>query len=162
MRRRVQFRQTDAEDPGCLHYVFMCKNFIEADKGVWLPQEGYRLDYGTQMDPPSVRGVLADVNTVKTKRLEVNNVPDSQFEIEYPPGTQVQDLVNKRAFIVPGGAELLDKAIAEAFPIINNQVVPTKFVRYQFRARLLWGLNIAVIVGLLFAVVYRRKTLAAT
>jgi hypothetical protein len=156
MRRRVLFRKTGEDDPGCLHYVFACKKFVEAYPGVWLPQECNRLDFGTQMDPPALRGVLAATNVVVAKQLKVNNVPDSRFEIDFPPGTQVQDLVKHKAFIVPGGIELLDKAMAEALPIVNNQVMAPDYLQSQFRARILWGINLVAIFALVAVVIYRR------
>lgn len=161
MRRRVLFRRTTIEDPGCLHYLYACSNFAEVFPGVWAPQECHRLDFGTQMDPSTVRGVVAAVNTIKTKRIQVNNVPDSQFEIDFPPGTQVQDLVSKKAYIVPGGAELLDKAIADAQPIVGSRVMPHGFARSQLKARALWILNLAVVIVLVSVIVYRKRSLAA-
>ena len=87
----VIFRKTGPEDPGCLNYVGICKDFVEADKGIWLPKLCYRVDYTTQVEPEHLRGKLTAVNKVSVSNLQVNNVPDSLFEVQFPPGTEIEN-----------------------------------------------------------------------
>src|SRR5262249_40067632 len=63
-------------------------------------------------------------NTVTAKTIHVNTVSDELFELSFPGGTTVQDLVANKSFLVPHGEDLLDEAIKKANPIVNGEVLP--------------------------------------
>ena len=106
MRRRVRFRLTGPEDASpCLDWVWICKDFTEVDSGIWLPRRCYRLDYAAQDEPPSVRGHLKAVNELGVKSIAVNDVDDSVFNLEFPAGTDVTDLIRNKDYVVPHGEE---------------------------------------------------------
>jgi hypothetical protein len=157
LRRRVFFRRTGPKDPGCLDNVVICKDFVEADKGIWLPKLCYRLDYTTQLEPEHLRGKLTAVNKVTVSDLQVNNVPDALFEITFPPGTEVQDLILNKAYFVPHGEKLLDKAIVEGRAIVNGTVGPLVPHALPERKRLpiLWFIN-GVVVFVIAAILVVR------
>ena len=126
LRRRVWFRKMDMDDPGCVMYVYMPTHFEEIDKGIWLPRLCFRMDYATQEDPEEWWGTLKGVLKVTVSELRANDVPDSLFRLEFPPGTRVHDLIAKKVYIVPGGKELLDRALQEALPIVDGKVQPRR------------------------------------
>ena len=159
LRRQVVFRKTGLKDPGCLNYVRICKDFVEADKGIWLPKLCYRLDYTTQLEPEHLRGKLTAVNKVTVSDLRVNNVPDSLFEVKFPPGTEVQNLVLNKSYYVPHGEGMLDKAIAQGSLIINGKVSPlSPYVSQEDkRFPVLWFINCIILLIILCAVFIIRR-----
>jgi len=161
VRRRVIFGRTGPNDAGCLDSLAVCKDMVEADKGIWLPRSCVRLDYTTQVDPESIRGKLASVHKVVVSNLVVNHVPDSLFEIEFPPGTEVHDLINNRAYYVPKGEALLEKAIAQATPIVDGKVFPPPHALEEPRSsRVIWLVNgsVALLIACLLLVQYLRRS----
>lgn len=120
IRRRVVFRKTAKDDPGCLLALVVCKDLVEVDEGLWLPKQVDHLVYTSQNEPESQRGRVTLVNKFKAGSLRVNDVPDSLFELEPPPGTQIHDLIQQKVYIMPRGIEMLDKAIAEGRSLVEE------------------------------------------
>jgi hypothetical protein len=158
VRRAVFIEKVSDDDPGCLSSVLVCKDFIEADQGIWLPTRCYLLYYTAQREPESIRGRLQTVQTVEVQRVKANAVDDSLFELEFPAGSQVLDLIKSKAYFVPHGQEMLDKAIAKANPIINGHVVP--YARVQ-RPWWIWACNGIFAVILVYLVRRFYKTRVA-
>src|SRR5277367_6739404 len=69
------------------------------------------------------------------KTIHLNTVSDDLFDLSFPAGTSVQDLVANKSYFVPHGEHLLDEAIARANPIVNGEVRP---FRSGGRFRLVW------------------------
>jgi hypothetical protein len=156
MRRRVWFQRRNFKSAPVLGFIYVNKDFREYADNIWLPSQCYRLDCAGSLEPENTQGLLTEVNTVTAKTICVNTVADDLFELSFPAGTNVQDLVTNKSFLVPDGEHLLDEAIAQANPIVNGEVRP-------FRSRAgfspAWGplliLN-AVMLGLISARVLWR------
>ncbi|HLJ95561.1 MAG TPA: hypothetical protein VKU02_20455 [Gemmataceae bacterium] len=144
VRRHVAFGLRSPEDGGCLQSVTMCRNFIMADTGVWLPKECQRITYTTFNEPESMRGRVHLVDKLVVRSVEVNKVALSLFQMEFPGGTEVHDLIENKAYFVPHGEGLLEEALAQARPIIDGKVMP----RVQ-GSKVRW---IMVVNGVLFCV----------
>lgn len=128
IRRRIWFQRPSAVDPAVLLYVYINKDLRQCERGIWLPQKCYRLDFAGPQEPKNTQGELADVHSVVATSIKVNHVPDETFELHFPPGTAVQDLINNKSYIVPHGENLLDDAIAKANPIVNGEITPISSV----------------------------------
>lgn len=113
VRRRIRFQRTKVADPGCLSYVMYSKDIRKMDDGVWWPMQCTMVSYTTQEEPPTRRGKVHMILNVRVNELKINNVPDSLFEYQFPPGLLVRDEVAGKTYYMPQGIELLDKAIAE-------------------------------------------------
>jgi len=124
VRRRVWFQMTSLNQPPVLAFIYVNRDFRQYADDIWLPHECYRLDFGGTLEPANTRGLLAEVHTVMAKAIEVNTVSDDRFDLKFPPGTNVQDLVENKSYFVPHGEHLLDEAIARANPIVNGEVKP--------------------------------------
>jgi hypothetical protein len=124
VRRRVWFQMTSLNQVPVLAFIYVNKDFRQYADDMWLPHECYRLDFGGTLEPANNRGLLAELHTVMAKSIQVNTVPDDRFELQFPPGTNVQDLVANKSYFVPHGEHLLDEAIARANPIVNGEVKP--------------------------------------
>jgi hypothetical protein len=135
MRRRVWFQMTNFDRAPVLAFVYVNKDFRQYADDIWLPHQCYRLDFSGTLEPANSQGLLAEVHTVAAKTIHVNSVPDDLFELTFPPGTSVQDLVANKSYFVPHGEHLLDEAIARANPIVNGEVRP---FRSRGRFRLVW------------------------
>lgn len=137
-------------------FVHIAKDFVDAStSGIWAPKLWYCLRY---CDEPAHFGKVQSVDKVVVSSVRVNDVPDSLFEISYPPGTKVVDRVNEVQYIVPSGEELLERAIAEGRPIINDQVVPAQVHRRAsgLRRWLLLG-NGVLASGILVILFFARR-----
>jgi hypothetical protein len=124
MRRRVWFQMRNLTSMPVLADVYVNKDFHQYGDSIWLPHQCYRLDFAGSLEPANTQGMLTDVHTVTAKTINVNNVPDDVFELDFPSGTNVQDLTLNKSYFVPHGEHLLDEAIARANPIINGEVQP--------------------------------------
>ncbi len=102
----------------------MNKDFRQDADNIWLPHQCYRLDFAGTLEPVNTHGLLTEVHTVMAKTIHVNTVTDDLFDLSFPAGTNVQDLVTNRSYFVPHGEHLLDEAIAHANPIVNGEVRP--------------------------------------
>jgi hypothetical protein len=159
VRRRVWFQLRNLTDPPVLAFVYVNKDFREADHDIWLPRTCYRIDFAGPQEPKPSHGMLTEVHSVLAKNIAVNSVSDDLFKLTFPPGTEVQDLVLNKSFVVPHGEHLLDEAIAKANPIINGEVIPAGFpVRPPVASSLRW-LVIANAIALAFilAWIYLRR-----
>ncbi len=123
MRRRVLFRKSNANDPGCLFQLYASRDFVEID-GIWFPKDCARIDFGTQEEPDEFRGVLKTVNRARVREIGANDVSDEVFTFQFPPGAQVIDLINNRSYYIPEGRDKLDEAIANAKPIVDGFIMP--------------------------------------
>ena len=65
---------------------------------------------------------MTEIHTVVAKTIDVNSVADETFDLQFPPGTAVQDLIASKSYVVPHGENLLEEAIAKANPIVNGEV----------------------------------------
>jgi hypothetical protein len=148
LRRRVWFQMTNLERAPVLAYIYVNKDFRQEAANTWLPHQCYRLDFAGTLEPPNTHGTLTEVHAVTARTINVNTVSDGLFELTFPPGTSVQDLVANKSYLVPQGEHLLDDAIARANPIVNGEVRP---FRSATAFRSVWGrlfiLN-AVMLGL--------------
>jgi hypothetical protein len=124
LRRRVWFQMSNLKTTPVLASIYINKDVQEDATQVWLPHLCYRIDFAGTQEPVNTQGMLNEVNKVVVRAIDVNTVRDDVFEITYPGGTNVQDLVAKKSYIVPHGEHLLDEAIARANPIINGEVQP--------------------------------------
>jgi hypothetical protein len=158
VRRRVWFQMTSLSQPPVLAFIYVNKDIRPCTEEIWLPYACYRLDFGGTMEPANAQGVLTEVNTVMAKEIRVNTVTDDLFELTFPPGTIVQDLVANKSYLVPHGEHLLDDAIARANPIIDGEVKPFHSGG-GFRSiwRQLLILNVVALVVAGGALLWRRR-----
>jgi hypothetical protein len=124
MRRRLWFQMRNLSSMPVLAFVYANKDLRQYGDTIWLPHLCYRLDFAGSLEPANTQGMLTEVHTVTIENINVNNVPDDVFELDFPPGTNVQDLILNRSYFVPHGEHLLDEAIARANPIINGEIQP--------------------------------------
>ncbi|HEV3298387.1 MAG TPA: hypothetical protein VG055_02040 [Planctomycetaceae bacterium] len=157
VRRRVWFQMSNLSQPPVLAFVYVNKDIRPCTEDIWLPHECYRIDFGGTLEPANAHGVLTEVHTVSAKEIRVNTVTDDLFELTFPPGTNVQDLVTNKSYLVPHGEHLLDDAIARANPIIDGEVKPFHSGG-GFRSiwRQLLILNVAVLIVAGGGVLWRR------
>ena len=160
VRRRVHFRRRNTNDPGELSYLQTCGDFVNAGKSVWLPTKTVQLVYTTYDQPPKDRGKLHWVKEVDAQP-QVADLPDSVFQVPFPPGAHVYDFVNKVKYLVPRGEESLDKAIALAEPLLAARAADTsrRWTLSRLPAALLWLTGAAPLVIVIFiAARGRRRT----
>jgi hypothetical protein len=158
LRRRVWFQMSNVDSTPVLASIYINKDFQEDPAQIWLPHLCYRIDFAGTQEPAHARGRLNEVNKVAVRAINVNTVPDDLFDITYPAGTKVQDLVSKKSYFVPHGEHLLDEAIAQANPIIQGQVQP---YRAGGGSHSIWPqlvvLNAAALVILIGGLWWRRR-----
>jgi hypothetical protein len=166
--RRVHLRRKTPKDPGELSYVQICKDFVDAGKHVWLPQKTIQLAYTTYDQPLKDRGKLHWLKAVDAQP-HVEDLPDSLFQIVFPPGTQVFDYTKKLQYLIPRGEVALDQAIAGAKPLVvqatqgNHRLVRQQPVVPHKSAPILLWCNGAFLMAavVVFVVRWRRRGLAA-
>jgi hypothetical protein len=124
MRRRVWFQMSNLKSAPVLAFIYVNKDFRQDADNIWLPHQCYRLDFAGTLEPVNTHGLLTEVHAVMAKTIHVNTVTDDLFDLSFPAGTNVQDLVTNRSYFVPHGEHLLDEAIAHANPIVNGEVRP--------------------------------------
>ncbi|HET6324288.1 MAG TPA: hypothetical protein VFG04_06275 [Planctomycetaceae bacterium] len=124
MRRRVWFQVSNPKKAPVLAFIYINKELRECADNIWLPYQCYRLDCAGTLEPENTQGMLTEVHTVTAKTIHINTVADDLFELNFPGGTNVQDLVASKSYFVPHGEHLLDEAIAQANPIVNGEVRP--------------------------------------
>ena len=162
VRRRVMFRKSGLLDPGCLNYVQVCQDFRRVAEGVFLPTKCRRYSFATQNEPESTRGKLAKVTSVAVTELAVNDAADPQFELAFPPGTQVNDTILNKSYLVPHGEENLDRAIAESnMYIVDGKVIPVT-PPLSWRRTAIWGVNGALLIVVAGTLAYRSYRKPAT
>jgi hypothetical protein len=155
--RRIHFRRRNATDPGELSYLQVCGDFVNAGKNVWLPTKTVQLVYTTYDQPAKDRGKLHWVKEVDAQP-QVADLPDSAFQVAFPPGAHVYDFVNKIKYLVPRGEESLDKAIVQAGPLLAARTLPQPMLS-RLPAALLWlsgAVPLAVVI--VIAARGRRRT----
>lgn len=152
VRRRVLFRQASSNDPGVLRAVYVAQQFQKFSDDVWLPEKTRRLDFATQKFPPQEHGKLLGINEFNAK-WEVNNVPDSQFDLSFPPGFLVTNYDNNTEFFAPAGEELLDDAISTAGKMPG--IISNDDKSGHFRLPALLIANLIAVVVLLFLLTLR-------
>jgi len=158
VRRRVWFQMTNLSRPPVLAFIYVNKDFRPCTEDIWLPHECYRIDFGGTLEPANAQGVLTEVHTVMVKEIHVNTVTDDLFELAFPPGTNVQDLVANKSYLVPHGEHLLDDAIARANPIIDGEVKPFRSgAGFRSIWRQLLILNVAALIVAGGGVLWRRR-----
>ncbi len=155
IRRRVYFILTGPKDPGCLSSVQMAGDYHDLGDGLWLPKAGVFLIYTAQADPESMRGKLAHVQTTKVSRLEVNNVPDSLFELSFPGGTMVYDEIESKVYTAPHGEGMLDRALAEGQPIVAGQILDPPTLPFPTKVLLMTAGVLASLIAALW--LWRRR-----
>jgi hypothetical protein len=126
MRRRVWFQRRNFQSAPVLNFIYVNKDIREYADNIWLPNQCFRLDCAGSLEPANTQGALTEINTVTAKTIRVNTVKDDLFELSFPAGTNVQDLVRNKSYLIPRGEHLLDQAVAQANPIVNGQVVPAR------------------------------------
>jgi hypothetical protein len=123
--RRLRLYDTAAQNRYYLGGLYIAKNFKDCFQGVRMPQLCYYVDYPKGQDPENSRNKAAKVDVIKVLDIGVNDVNDSQFQLEIPPGSKVQDLVKNLAYTMPEGQDLMDKALADAKVLVDGRVQPT-------------------------------------
>ncbi|HUE15134.1 MAG TPA: hypothetical protein VMR25_13270 [Planctomycetaceae bacterium] len=131
IRRRVWFQMRNVADAPVLAYVYVNQDFRQFDEAIWLPQHCYRIDFAGAQEPKNTQGTLTEIHTVVAKTIDVNSVADETFDLQFPPGTAVQDLIASKSYVVPHGENLLEEAIAKANPIVNGEVKPAGILSPQ-------------------------------
>jgi hypothetical protein len=157
MRRRVWFQMRNLSSVPVLAFIYALKDLRQYGDTIWLPHQCYRLDFAGTLEPANTHGMLTEVHTVTAKTINVNNVPDDVFEIDFPPGTNVQDLILNKSYFVPHGEHLLDEALARAHPIINGEVQPFHPGGGREIWRQLLLLNAVALLVLGTGLVWRRR-----
>jgi hypothetical protein len=162
MRRRVWFQMRNLSSMPVLAFVYANQDCRQYGDTIWLPHRCYRLDFAGSLEPINTQGRLTEVHSVAVKTINVNGVSDDVFELEFPPGTNVQDLILNRSYFVPHGEHLLDEAIARANPIINGEVMP---FHAGVGGRGIWRhlllLNAGALIVLGSGLLWRRRRTAA-
>jgi hypothetical protein len=158
LRRRVWFQMTNLAQAPVLAYLYVNKDVRPYADQVWLPNQCFRIDFAGPLEPSNEHGMLTEVHTVTAKTINVNTVADDLFELTFPGGTDVQDLITNKSYIVPHGEHLLDEAIARANPIVNGEVIP---FRAEGGSRSVWRplviLNVVMLLLLAGRLVWRRR-----
>jgi hypothetical protein len=160
VRRRATASQTGPDDPGSLSTLQMCSDFVEPVSGVWLPKTGVTLNYTSQREPESIRGKLSHIQTVKVSRINVNDISDELFELNFTPGTMVADEVAQKVYHMPHGEDALDRAIAEGKPFIDGKVIePYLSTRQKVLLGVAGGMAV-ILVALVLTTRWRRASRA--
>ncbi len=160
MRRRVWFQMRNLSSMPVLAFIYAIKDLHQYGNALWLPHQCYRLDFAGTLEPVNTHGMLTEVHTITAKTINVNNVPDEVFELDFPPGTNVQDLILNKSYFVPHGEHLLEEAIARANPIINGEVQPFRSGGSRGIWRPLLLLNAVALVVLGTGLMWRRRRVA--
>ncbi len=126
MRRRVWFQRSSAKSTPVLAFLYVNRDIRPVADEIWLPYSCYRLDFAGTQEPENTRGQLSEVHAITAKSIQVNSVADDLFELNFPGGTNVHDLVTNKSYLVPHGEQLLDQAIAHANPIVSGAVQPLR------------------------------------
>jgi hypothetical protein len=159
MRRRVWFQTTNLDRAPVLAFIYVNKDIRQYTDNIWLPHQCYRLDFAGTLEPANTHGSLTEVHTITAKTIHVNTVKDDLFELSFPAGTNVQDLVASKSYFVPRGEDLLDQAIALANPIVNGEVQP---YRSEMGFRSVWRqlliLNVVVLCLIGGRVLWRLRS----
>jgi hypothetical protein len=119
IRKRERFHP----ETGALKERWHNTEFREVLPGLWLPWSWHVDRCPSHLAPADVRGkpLLRYGSQVKT--LELNNVPDSLFELKFDPGTSVMDTTLKPAtkegpepvgYVQPADPSQLDEVIHKA------------------------------------------------
>jgi len=148
VRRRAWLVRDSANEAPVIQFINIAKDFTEPAKGIWFPRLWYCLRFCDASMSPSQRGKLYSVDKIAVSSINVNNVRDNLFDINFPPGTKVADEVHKTQYIVPHGEELLEKAIAEGRPIVNGRVMSPGWRPRSLFWQCLWFANAVLILGI--------------
>jgi hypothetical protein len=133
-------RKRDILDPESkrLRWRWLSRGFVEVETGVWLPKECWQEVCGPSAAPAPYAGkpLLRYVYTVT--KLNINNVPDSLFEMRIEPGLTVLDATilppkdgqnQVISYIMPADQKQLDHTIQDALSRterIQAQSMPVK------------------------------------
>ncbi len=109
-----------------LAQVRYCKDFSEADQGIWWPKECCAITYLAALDPSPYSSDIHDIWTVTVDKLRINDVPDETFAFGFPVGTFVADTTINTAYYMPHKADDLDEAISLGVPIKENGAVSSE------------------------------------
>jgi hypothetical protein len=128
LRRRVRIPRINVPNVSANgpEWIACAKNFVEVDKGIWLPRLCESYIFTGVLDTPSTRNRLRSKGSVRVSSLSINDVNDSEFDFEFPVGTRVIDVrgKNKKAYTVPYGKGSLEKAISDAELLVDRLEQP--------------------------------------
>jgi hypothetical protein len=139
-------------------------DFAEVSAGVWLPKRFYREICGPPLAPSAYRGrpLYREVYTVT--RIDINNVPDSLFTIEIPPGDDVFDATRaprkdgKNQFItykMPADASMINEAVSQALAEQAERAAKSNRNRYIWYGFLAFNL---VLIAAIVVSSTRKRT----
>lgn len=158
-------RRREVLDPasGLPRMRFTTHDLREVEPGLWIPYLCHWERFGPSWAPAEQRGKPLFRYVLSVKALNVNNVPDSLFELAFAPGSPVVDRTHvgedgKRdpvAFNMPADPKRIDEAIQTA---LKNRDVVRPGVISGDPSRLRWTALGAVILlcGFCAWYVYRK------
>lgn len=155
VRRRAWFLRTSEEDPGALSNLYMCRNFREVAAGVWLPFECTRVDFSAQSADEFNRGKVASRNEFTVSEWNINEVPDSLFEFDFPAGSIVYNQDNHTEFFAPAGEKAFADAVKNAGQIKGVSLPGEKIGQMRSGKSPLWIVlaNIVLVLILCFLLI---------
>jgi hypothetical protein len=118
--------------------------------------------YLMQEEPPHRRGKVHSLHQVTVNELRINDVPDSLFDYQFPPGLLVRDEIIGKTYYMPKGLELLDQAIAEGVKNREDGIIerpPRPAETATDSSSVLWITIASVVVlgAIIAAYVWRRR-----
>jgi len=88
--------------------------------GIWLPYQLVTVKYARPLKGSTQSNIVEDRHDIIAVRLCVNDdVPDSLFKLDFPPGTIVSDEIRGVSFTIGKNGEELDQVIAAAQEILD-------------------------------------------
>lgn len=100
----------------------MHSDLREVAPGIWLPYRMVSVKYAQASDGTAHDAVVEERHDTVAVRLAVNDdVPDSLFELRFPPGTIVSDEVRNVVSTVGDNGEALDGVVELARPTLEDK-----------------------------------------
>ena len=159
--------------PDVLRERWQNRDFAEVAPGVWLPKVCTRDLCGPPLAPAPYRGVPMLRFTYSITALQLNNVPDSLFELRIKPGALVADATRLPrkgdenqyvSYRMPADASQLEKAAEQA--LLEKAEYEAREAQNARRRIALYGVNgviaVMIVVWLLVGLVKRKRSTKAS
>lgn len=139
------------------------RDWKEVKPGIWLPQTCLRELCGPPLAPEKYRGKAMIQHVYTVRRLEINDVPDSLFDLPIEPGILVADATRLPRtqddnqyllYRMPADANQLNQVAVEALQQHEKNVAERE--RGRGRTPILIACNVAIL-AIIGVVVFVRK-----
>ena len=138
-------------------------DFTEVSRGIWLPKTCYREICGPPLSPEAYRGKPLYRDVLLVSRISVNDVPDSLFVVNIPPGDEVFDGTRAThedaahelvVYKMPADASLIDETVRNKLAEEADRRAQEKRKQYFWYGVL--GVNLVIIA--IIAIIFTRKS----